>query len=323
MDKTIDWLMQGDPSIRWQVMRSLLNKPRGVWQAERQRTLETGWGKEFLDRQGPDGRWGNDGSRGRWGGGLYMPKWISTTYTLLTLISLGIPNNCPAGRRGARIVIDALLGKKVDEDFQQNLRTCDRCVVGMMLQIGVYFGLEDDRIEVIADNLLTEIMPDGGWNCGRHRSPEPHHSSFHTTFNVLEGLREYIETRSGTRRKKLIEAERRALELILQHRLFKSDKTGKIINPKFVLMSYPPRWHYDVLRGLDYFARANAPRDNRLGDAIDLLQAQRRPDGTWSIQYEYANKIFFRMEGVGKPSRWNTLRSMRVLQWWQSSVKSS
>lgn len=319
MDQIISWLMEGDPAIRWQVMRDLLDKPARVWKAERQRTLETGWGKQFMSYQAADGRWGGGGNTAsRWGNGIYMPKWISTTYTLLALMGLGIPNESKAAQLGARLVIDSLVGKTIDADFQEQLATCDRCIVGMMLQMGVYFRIDDERIDAIADNLLNEIMPDGGWNCRRDRRPYPHHSSFHTTFNVLEGLREYIETRRGKRRKLALAAEHNALELMLQHRLYKSDKTGKIINPKFVLMSYPPRWHYDVLRGLVYFARADAPRDDRLQDAIDLLQSQRREDGTWPIQYKYAAKVFFEMEKVGKPSRWNTLRALQVLRWWNS-----
>ncbi len=317
MDQIISWLMEGDPAIRWQTMRDLLDAPARVWKAERQRILDTGWGAQFLARQAAAGRWGGNGNtHSRWGNGIYTPKWTSTTYTLLALIGLGIPNDSEAAQRGARLVLDTLLGETLDAGFNQRLTYCDRCVVGMLLQIGVYFGIDDDRIDAIVDNLLTEIMPDGGWNCRRGGYSKPHHSSFNTTFNVLEGLREYIESRRGTRRKKVIAAEHDALELMLQHRLFRSDKTGNVINSKFKLLSYPPRWHYDVLRGLVYFARADWPCDDRLQDAIDLLQSQRLADGTWPIQYKYAAKVFFDMEKTGGPSRWNTLRALQVLRWW-------
>jgi hypothetical protein len=309
MDQIISWLMEGDPAIRWQVMHDLQDKSARVWKAEQQRVFETGWGKQFLDRQDADSRWGN---------GIYSPKWISTTYTLLTLIGLGILNDCEAAQRGARLAVDTILGETLNADFQKRLTACDRCIVGMMLQIGVYFEIKDERIDAIVDNLLNEIMPDGGWNCRRGGYSQPHHSSFNTTFNVLEGLREYIESHRGPRRKKAIAAEHNALKLLLQHRLLKSDKTGNIINSKFKVMSYPPRWHYDFLRGLVYFARADAPRDKRLQDAIDLLISYRREDGTWPIQYQYRAKEFFVMERVGKPSRWNTLRALQVLRWWNS-----
>src|SRR5262249_7220555 len=155
------------------------------------------------------------------------------------------------------------------------------------------------------DNLLSEMMPDGGWNCRRLSRPRPHHSSFHTTFNVLDGLREYIEWCDGPRRDDVLSAERSALALLLEHRLFRSDKTGQVIHKNFTMLSFPFRWHYDLLRGLDYFARAGAPRDSRAQDAIDLLHERRRNDGRWPVQHKYSGKVFFTMEPIGGPSRWN------------------
>ena len=308
MDQITNWLLEGDAAIRWQTQRDLLNAPESTWQAEQQSTVETGWGARLLALQDADGGWG---------GGIYAPKWTSATYTLLALRSMGVPRDCAAAQRGARLVVEKLLGASNDAAFRRKLIACDRCIVGMILQIAVYFGIDDERIECIVDNLLSESMPDGAWNCRRHRSPKPHHSSFHTTFNVLEGLRTYLETGKGLRHKDVLAAEQGALKLMLQHRLFKSDKTGEIINPKFTKFALPHfRWQYDVLRGLDYFARANAPRDNRLQDAIDLLITSRRDDGLWSVQQQYSGKVFFTMEKIGGPSRWNTLRALRVLRWW-------
>jgi hypothetical protein len=307
MDEVIQWLLTGDPAIRWQTKRDLLDTPAHEWQVDQQATLSEGWGTQLLARQDADGRWG---------GGIYSPKWISTTYTLLMLRAIGIPRSCAAAQRGAHLVVDALLGATLDDPFQRKLAACDRCIVGMVLQIALYFDIVDARIDAILDNLLSEIMPDGGWNCRRHRRPFPHHSSFHTTFNVLDGLRDYQEFGDQSRQDEVTAAERGALELMLQHRLYKSDHTGEAINPKFTLFSFPPRWHYDVLRGLDYFARANAPRDERLQDAIDLLHERRRTDGRWPVQHKYSGKVFFEMEKIGGPSRWNTLRALRVLRWW-------
>jgi hypothetical protein len=304
---TIPWLMEGDPAIRWQTMRDLLGAPEREWRAEQQRTVETGWGANLLTRQQSDGSWG---------GGIYSPKWTSTTYTLLTLRSIGIPRACDAAQRGAELMLTRLLGATCNAAFQQKLATLDRCIVGMNLQLAVYFGIDDARIEAIVDNLLSEMMPDGGWNCRRLSRPRPHHSSFHTTFNVLDGLREYVEWRNGARRSDVLAAEQRALELLLEHRLYTSDHTGEVINPKFAMLAFPYRWHYDVLRGLEYFARAGAPQDNRAQDAIDLLRAKRRNDGRWPVQQKYAGKVFFEMEPIGGPSRWNTLRALRVLRWW-------
>ena len=307
-DEVIQWLLSGDPAICWQTRRDLLAAPVAEWQSDRQATLSAGWGAQLLARQDADGRWGS---------GIYSPKWTSTTYTLLMLLRIGIPGDCAAAQRGANLVIDELLGATLDAQFRRKLADLDRCIVGMVLQIAVYFGLDDERIEAIIDNLLAERMPDDGWNCRRHRRPAPHHSSFHTTLNVLDGLREYIEAGKTDQRGEVLAAEASALELLLQHYLFKSDKTGKVIEPRFTLLSFPPRWHYDALRGLEYFARSDAPGDERLQDAIGLLNQQRRPDGLWPLQYKYSGKVFFEMERVGQPSRWNTLRALRILRWWE------
>lgn len=313
-DDVIAWLMDGDPAIRWQTMRDLLDAPAREWQAEQQRTLETGWGARLLALQD---------TNGRWGGGIYSPKWTSTTYTLLSLCTIGIPSECTAAQHGAQLVINELLGERCDAKFQQKLADCDRCIVGMILQITVYFGLEDARIDAIIENLLAERMPDDGWNCRRSRRPRPHHSSFHTTFNVLEGLREYLERQNGAQRNEVLAAEQNALAFMLQHQLCKSDKTGEIINPTFTLLSFPYRWHYDVLRGLAYFARANAAHDSRLQDAIELLYQRQRKDGLWPVQHKYTGKTFFEMEKIGGPSRWNTLRALRILRWWNSEREHS
>ncbi len=309
MDAIIQWLMEGDPAIRWQVQRDLLDAPEVEWQAERAKTRETGWGARLLAHQDPDGRWG---------GGTYGPKWTSTTYTLLMLIDIGIPPEDAGARQGAAHVIDVLLGPVRDAAFDRRLADCDRCVVGMILEIAVYFGIQDDRIAAIVDNLLGERMPDGGWNCRRLRRPRPHHSSFHTTFNVLDGLRGYLNRGGVYRQEDIIAGEQEALELLLAHRLFKSHQTGVVINSKFTLLSFPYRWHYDALRGLDYFAGIHPPHDPRFQDAIDLLLERRRPDGTWPTQNKYSGKVFFDLERVGGPSRWNTLRALRVLRWWDS-----
>ena len=310
MDQIINWLMEGDPAIRWQTLRDLMDVPEQTWKTEQQRTMHIGWGAQLLSLQN---------NNGCWGGGIYTPKWTSTTYTLLVLHSIGIPRDCQAGKRGALLMLKELLGETCDTEFQQKLKKCDRCIVGMILQLAVYFKIDDIRIEAIVDNLLSEMMPDGGWNCRRSHSSQPHHSSFHTTFNVLEGIYEYVQRGYGALLSDVSTAEQSALELMLQHKLYKSDKTGQIINAKFTRLSFPYRWHYDVLRGLEYFARAGMPQDKRIQDAIDLLQKKRRKDGRWPVQQKYPGKVFFDMEQTGRPSRWNTLRALRVLRWWNGS----
>lgn len=307
----VAWLLGGDPVIRWQTMRDLQDAPTKRWQAERRRTLEEGWGARLLALQAPDGSWG---------GGIYSPKWTSTTYTLLMLCAIGIPRDHAPTQKGAALVLDTLLGSKRDDAFMRKLAECDRCIVGMNLQIAAYFRIHDARMNAIVENLLAEMMPDGAWNCRRHRKPTPHHSSFHTTFNVLDGLREWLEaTPEHPLRDDVLAAEQCALELLLEHHLFKSDKTGEVIHPRFVTLSYPHRWHYDAFRGLCYFARANAPCDPRLQDAIDLLVGRRRADALWTVEYTYSGNVFFALEKIGGPSRWNTLRALRVLKWWSNA----
>jgi hypothetical protein len=267
---TLAWLMEGDPAIRWQVMRDLLDAPEAEWQAERQRTLGEGWGSQFLACQDPDGRWG---------GGIYSPKWVSSTYTLLTLVGIGIPGECAPARTGARLVIDQMLGPQCDAAFQKQLAACDRCIVGMILHLAVYFGIEDERVDALVENLLAERMPDGAWNCRRHRPEKPQHSSFHTTLNVLEGLRAFLERAESPLSGDVRAAEQAAQEFLLQHRLFRSDKTGALINPDFTRLVYPPRWHYNTLRALSYFVRAGTQPDPRLGEAVALLQKHPDPAG--------------------------------------------
>jgi hypothetical protein len=202
----------------------------------------------------------------------------------------------------------------------RNLAELDRCIVGFNLSIATYFGIRDPRVEAMVENLLMERMPDRGWNCCRQRRPKPHHSSFHTTFNVLDGLRQWLEIfPEHPLRNDVLGAEKEALAFVLEHRLFKSDKTGETIHHNFTLLSYPHRWYYNVLRGLDYFARVGWPYDERLQDAIELLNRRRREDGAWPVQHKYPGRAFFEMEKVGGPSRWNTLRALRVLQWWERS----
>ena len=157
-------------------------------------------------------------------------------------------------------------------------------------------------------------MPDGGWNCRRRFGAT--HASVHTTISVLEGLRHYELHR---RRKvgAVRAAQRRGREFLLVHRLFRSHRTGAVIKPIFLRFAFPPRWHYDILRALDYFQAIKAPRDLRLGEAIAIVRNSQRADGRWTLQNRYQGKTYFEMERLGAPSRWNTLRALRVLKWWE------
>jgi hypothetical protein len=308
LDATLAWLMAGDPAIRWQTMRDLLDEAPAAWQAEQQRTLTEGWGSRLLACQNPDGGWGR---------GVYSPKWTSTTYTLLTLQNMGIPRSCAAAQRGTQLMLRQMLGENCDEVFEKRLAACDRCVVGMLLLLAVYFESDAARIHAMLQNLLDERMPDGAWNCRRNRQPHPRHSSFHSTISILEGLHAALEQGGHSALAPALRAtEQDALELLLQHRLFRSDTTGAVIREEFTQLFYPHRWHYNVLRALALFACAGAPRDPRLQEAIDLLRARRRPDGRWHNQKKFSGLSFFELEKGREPSRMLTLQALRVLRWW-------
>jgi hypothetical protein len=303
-DRVIQWLLDSDPSIRWQVMRDLLNEPRNIYEAERERVESDGWGARLLKRQDP---------ANTWGGGIYSPKWISTTYTMLVLKRLGLPQGNTQAQRACKLFIDRGFYKDGGINFFNSFTYSETCVTGMILSLLCYFRLPDERIHKIADHLLDQQMDDGGWNCRRPKGAT--HGSFHTTISVLEGFFEYRSTypRYAHRIK---EAVQRGHEFLLIHHLFKSHKTGKVADPAFTRLHFPPRWHYDFIRGLDYFQACNAPRDPRMKDAIDLLEKKQNQQGTWTLNRPWAGRIFFEMEKTGEESRWNTLRALRVLKWW-------
>ncbi len=303
-ENLISWLMDSDPSIRWQVMRDLLETPTEAWQFERQKVATEGWGKRLLAEQSPDGNWG---------GGIYSPKWISTTYTLLTLHLLGLPPAHPQAIRGCENFFFRGLEKDGGINLFKSMDSSETCINGMILSILAYFRYPDERIHSVTGYLLAVQMDDGGWNCERIKGAT--HGSFHTTISVLEGLREYLlafpqETAN------IKPAAERAHEFLLQHSLYKSHRSGKPVDSAMMRMHFPPRWRYDFIRVLDYFQSIHAPKDDRMRDAIDLLDAKRRDNGLWPAYRPWPGRIFFEMEPTGEDSHWNTLRAMRVLKWW-------
>ncbi|HEV2972521.1 MAG TPA: hypothetical protein VGY55_21300 [Pirellulales bacterium] len=309
-DSTIQWLLDGDPAIRWQVLRDLLGRGERTVGRERRKVAREGWGASLLGRQEADGRWAGGQSSD---GGLYSPKWISTTYSMLLLRDFGLP----AGNRQAKKACALLLDQGLQRDGGINYGWRGRsetCITGMVLSILSHFEPDDDRLDVLVDHLLKQQMPDGGWNCRRDLGAT--HASVHTTISVLEGLRHY-ELRRRRKRALLKAAQRRGREFLLVHKLFRSHRSGEIIKPIFIRFSFPPRWHYDILRALDYFQAVNAPRDERLTDALDIVRGTRCPDGRWTLHNCYKGKTYFKLEPVGAPSRWNTLRALRVLKWWE------
>jgi hypothetical protein len=310
-DKVPQWLLDGDPAISWQVLRDIVRASDRRVQRERQQVARVGWGARLLARQDTKGTWAGGMSSD---GGLYHPKWISTTYTMMLLRDFGLPATNRQAQRACPLLLDQ--GVQPDGGINYGWRgRSETCITGMVLSLLSYFELDDDRLDTLADYLLTQQMPDGGWNCRRDLGAT--HSSVHTTISVLEGLRLY-EGQRGHRRRAVQAAQRRGREFLLVHRLFRSHRTGAIIKPIFLRFSFPPRWHYDILRALDYFQAVNAPRDPRLAEAIDIVRSTRGDDGRWTLHNTYKGKAYFNLERLGAPSRWNTLRAMRVLNWWGS-----
>jgi hypothetical protein len=249
-------------------------------------------------------------------GGLYSPKWTSTTYTMLTLRDFGLPETNRQARKACKLLLDGGLQRDGGINYgtwAKWTRRSETCVTGMVLSILSYFKYDDLRLDTLAGHLLEQQMHDGGWNCRRPDGAT--HASVHTTISVLEGLRQY-----ELHRERIISevraAQHRGREFLLVHRLFRSHRTGEVIKPAFTRFAFPPRWHYDVLRALDYFQAVSAPRDPRLAEAIDIVRGSRGTDGRWPLQSLYKGKTYFEMERLGAPSRWNTLRALRVLKWW-------
>ena len=312
-DGVIHWLLDGDPAIRWQTLRDLVGVAERTVELERRRVARDGWGARLLARQDAEGTWASGRSSD---GGLYSPKWTSTTYTMLLLRDFGLAANNRQARRACTLLLDRGLQRDGGINYGIWAKWTGRsetCVTGMVLSILSHFEVEDDRLDTLADHLLEQQMPDGGWNCRRPAGAT--HASVHTTISVLEGLRLY-ELHRGRKARAVRAAQRRGREFLLVHRLFRSHRIGDIIKPVFTRFAFPPRWHYDILRALDHFQAAGAPRDRRLAEAIEIVRQGRRKDGRWSLQHSHKGKTYFELERLGAPSRWNTLRALRVLKWW-------
>jgi len=308
MDGAVQWLLDGDPAIRWQTLRDIAGAPERTVEREQNKVARHGWGARLLARQDPEGTWAGGRSSD---GGLYSPKWISTTYTMLLLRDLGLAASNRQARKACILLLDR--GFQRDGGINYGWSASETCVTGMVLSILAHFRYDDIRLNAIAKHLLGHQMPDGGWNCRRPRGAT--HSSMHTTISVLEGLRLFeLHREAGGRT--LGAAQRRGREFLLVHRLFRSHRTGNVIKSEFTRFAFPPRWHYDILRALDYFRAVDAPRDPRLSEAIDIVRSRRRADGRWPAEYTYKGKTYFNLERTGAPSRWNTLRAIRVLKWW-------
>jgi hypothetical protein len=309
VDGPVQWLLDGDPAVRWQTCRDLVEASERTVEQERSKVESDGWGARLLAKQDAEGTWAGGRSSD---GGLYSPKWTSTTYTMLLLRDLGLGADNRQARKSCGLLLDRGLQRDGGINYGWRGRS-ETCITGMVLSILAYFRYNDSRLQTIAKHLLRAQMADGGWNCRRPLGAT--HASMHTTISVLEGLR-FLELHLGNGVEALRAAQLRGREFLLVHRLFRSHRTGNIIKSDFKRFVFPPRWHYDILRALDYFQAVDAPRDLRLSEAINIVRTRRREDGRWPLQYSYKGKTYFQLERIGMPSRWNTLRALRVLKWW-------
>ena len=319
-NSVIQWLLDdSEPAIRWQVMRDLTRAPAEQVAAERARVATEGWGARLLALQGADGSWA---------GAAWNRGWDSTMHVLSLLREFGLDPASDQARRAVGLVRDHVRWR--GWDWEGNWRGMDfvgnpffagevePCINGQVGASGAYFGQDIERILGL---LLGEQLPDGGWNCEAENGST--RSSFNTTICVLEALLEY--ELAGGRRAAVTEARLRGQEYLLERHLFRRRSTGEVIEQDrkggapFTRFSFPTWWHYDVLRGLEYLRRAGAQPDGRVAEAIALVESKRDGDGRWPLEHQYPGTMPVELDdGVGRPSRWITLRAMRVLDWYSA-----
>jgi hypothetical protein len=300
----IKWLLDSDPAIRWQVMRDLTGEAPNTMAAERSRVATEGWGAQLLARQS---------SAGDWPGGQWD---LVTLWSLVVLKDLGLDPASKEARTMIGRVEKGLVYKPLKNRPFLHGET-EPCINGRILGIGAYFQEPNDAL---ADQLLEEQLEDGGWNC---EAPKSRRSSFHTTICVLEGLLAYERARrkTGSKAAAITKARKRAETYLLERHMFRSLRTGKIINKRWLRFSYPTHWHYDVLRGLDYLREAGIKPDSRIDEAIQVVIKRRHQNGRWPLNLLHPEKIPLEMETeVGRASRWNTLRALRVLRWYNNAA---
>jgi hypothetical protein len=315
----LDWLLDSDPSIRWQTLQDLVDAPSEVVAAERARVATEGWGARLLALQGEDGQWDGGAlfpsrtAQSEQYGGQYGQPWTATAYSLLLLRDLGVDPHRDQVRRAVSLVRDNCRWEHAGQPFFSG--EVEPCINGMVLVLGAYFGQD---VDAVATRLLGEQLEDGGWNCEAENGSV--RSSFATTIRVLEGL--LAHERATGASAESIAARRRGEQYLLERKLFRRKSTGEVVDPAWLQLSFPTRWHYDVLRGLEYFRDAEDLPDPRLDEAIHLLRSKQQADGTWLLENTHPGKVHFTLEdGDGRPSRWNTLRAMRVLNWYEQSAR--
>jgi hypothetical protein len=316
-EQVIEWLLGSDPSIRWQVMRDLLEVPEAEWRAERAKVETEGWGARLLSYQDEDGQWA---------GGAFLPRgfevrewqevgqpWTATAFSLSQLREFGLDPSSDRAKRTVELIGVNSRWDHAGEPYWQG--EVEECINGRTAADGAYFGVD---VSAIAGRLAGERLDDGGWNCERANGSV--RSSFASTINVLEGLLEYERATGGTSQSRAARAS--GEEYLLERGLFRRRSTGEPADEQFLCFLHPNRWRYDILRALDYFwsaaTLAGAAPDPRLGDAVDHVRSRRLGEGGWPLDWRLPGRVWFDVDsGPGEPSWWVTLRAMRVLRWWE------
>ncbi len=312
----MDWLLDSDPAIRWQVLRDLVHAPAEVVAAERARVTTEGWGARLLSLQGEDGQWAGGAcfpaQSFNWRADDQGQPWTSTLPTLQLLCDSGVDPSSERVRRAVDQVKEHCRWEHAGQPFFSG--EVEPCINGRTVRLGIYF---QQNVDQVVARLLAEQLQDGGWNCEAENGSV--RSSFDTTINVLEGLLAHERATGGS--EESIAARRRGEQYLLERKLFRRKSTGEVVNPAWLQFSFPIRWHYDVLRALEYFRSAGDAPDPRISEAINLLRSKRQPDGAWLLENTHPGKVHFALEdGDGRPSPWNTLRALRVLSWYEQSA---
>jgi hypothetical protein len=304
----IDWLLDSDPAIRWQVLADVSDASPDQVAAERARVEHEGWGARLLALEGADGLW--DGGAcfpASYAGGEPGQPWTATMHTLQTLQIFGLDPASAAARRAIELVAEHGRWEHAGQRYFDG--EVEPCINGRTIETGAYYAVD---VSPLVERILGERLADGGWNCEAENGSV--RSSFDTTLTVLDGLVQFEQATGGSA--SVREARRSGEEYLLERSLFRRKSTGDIVNPEYLDFAFPYYWRYDVLRALDYFRHSGAEPDPRMAEAIEIVRSKRQPDDRWLLDRVHPGRVHFALESAGEPSRWNTLRALRVLDWW-------
>ncbi len=297
----IGWIRQADPSLDYLVDRDLLGEDS---ERKHKRIGKSGWCAEYVRNRKPGGGWGNR---------FYQPKWTCTHYTILELRNLEYPAT-------DKVLLEEInrIGteeKATDDGINPavTMDVSDTCVTAMYLNYAAYYGADIGIIERTVDYILGQRMQDGGYNCNFNQKGAVH-SSLHTSICVLEAFHTYALCGYSYRMREIESSMAGIIGFVLEHRFFRSSRTGEVIDKKMLMMTYPFRWKYTVLRALNTFVDCNVRYDQRMDEALNIIEGKRAKGNTWKMQSGYPGQTYFRMEDPGKPSRLITFLALKTLK---------